>query len=93
MFATNTDAQLYSDLIKREQRLAKRKEYAQQYAKTYKYPNPEERRKYQREFYYASKRLYNPEYKPRNYKKNRINKGGKITTIKKEEKKITVSFD
>lgn len=93
MFATDTDAQLYADLTKREERLKKRKEYAQNYMKTYTYPDPEKRKKYQREFYYNNKKLYNPLYKPRMYKKNFIDKGESIKTIKKEEKFITLLFD
>ena len=57
------------------------------------YKDPEKRKQYQREFYYANKKLHNPHYKPREYKKNFIDKGEVIQTIKKEEKKITVSFD
>jgi len=93
MFARDSDAQLYADLTKREERLKKKKIYSAQYAKTYTYPNPEKRKQYQREFYYASKKLFNPLYKPRMYKKNFIDKGESIKTIKKEEKFITLSFD
>jgi hypothetical protein len=86
------DIALYYQLMKREQKLKKKKEYNAEYHKTYKYPNLEARRTYEQEYYKKKCLKKNPNYIKRPYNFVIMDKGEKVDKMKKEEKVIILDF-